>query len=74
MKLIDKYKAIQEIGAKVEMPYEVYCVFPREHGMNIEVWGNQICFGEDYVDFDAARKATEWLVDQLGGKVKWSKL
>jgi hypothetical protein len=68
--LIEKYNAIQDMGSEVTTPYEVFCLFKDLRTLNI--MGDQISFGEDYMHPDEARKAVAWLVTQLGGTVKWT--
>jgi hypothetical protein len=57
---------------KVDVPWEVRRIFGR-----LELYGNQVCFrsddDNDSVDIVELQTATQWLVEQLGGKVKWSK-
>lgn len=39
----------------------------------LDVLGDQISFGEDYLSLQEARQVVEYLVNELGGgKVKWS--
>ncbi len=68
--LIERYRAIQEIGTDVEIPYEVTCVFGGE-GRELSVVGSHVCLGEDYVDITKARQAISWMATQLGGKIIW---
>ena len=70
MRLINAYNKIQ----KIEVDKPPFCttrLFPT--GFRAEVFGDQICFGEDYVDIEEARVGIEWIVNQLGGKVKWER-
>lgn len=67
--LIEKYNAIQAIGSSIETPYEVFCLF--KDFKTMDVIGDQISFGEDYVSLESARSAISFLVEQLGGEVKW---
>jgi len=57
---------------KVDVPWVVKRTFGK-----LELHGNQVCFrskdDNDYVDMVELQTATQWLVEQLGGKVKWSK-
>lgn len=46
----------------IEVPYHVWTCF-----------GDQASLGEDAKSLDELRKAIEWYVEQLDGKVKWSK-
>jgi hypothetical protein len=69
MRLIDKLKA-QEKLVLDSVPYKVARAFTQPR---LEVVGDQVCIGEDYLTLDEAREAIAWYVDQLGGKVVWSK-
>jgi hypothetical protein len=57
---------------KVDIPWQVMRTFGK-----LELLGNQVCFrsndDNDYVTMHELQFATEWLIEQLGGKVKWSK-
>ena len=55
-----------------EIPFHVRRLF-RDDSFEIEIFGDQLCFGEDYVSLKEAREGMEWIVNQLGGKVKWNK-
>jgi hypothetical protein len=68
-RIIDKYRVIQNMGSAVEVPWEVKRMFPGQ--VTLEVIGNQISFGEDYVYLLEARAGIQFLVEQLGGKVVW---
>jgi hypothetical protein len=70
--VIAKYKAIQDIGHSVSVPYEVWSLFGST-AKAVEVLGTQISLGEDYAPLENVRSALEWYVGQLGGKVKWDK-
>jgi len=83
MKAIDRFKEVQKINKNAEkVPFHVWTVFPGQdsgggksslavHG--IEIMGDQINLGGDYVSLKQVREALEYLTDQFGGKVKWSK-
>lgn len=71
-KLIEKYNAIQKIGTKVNTPYEVYCLF--KDLRTLEIFGDQISFGEDYMSLQETRNAVQWIAEQLGGSVEWEKV
>lgn len=71
MNLFEKYKAIQEIG-EIEVPHHVWRLF-RERPYSLQIAGDQVCFGEDFVELREARAAVEWYVKQLGGSVKWAR-
>jgi hypothetical protein len=73
-KLIDRYIEIQKIGTEIEVPFEVKRVIG---GHRMSIMGEQVSIGSDDCDFvsvSEAREALEWYVNQLGGKVKWSKI
>lgn len=67
-----KIKDIVVMQPDVEVPFHVWTLFS-EQCKQVQFAGDQLSFGEDYMDLDSARSAIEWYVDQLGGKVKWSK-
>lgn len=71
MKLYDIYKKTQKLNEKKEeVPYDVWVVFG-DQTKNMEVFGDQLCFGCDYVHLGQARNAIKWYVNQLGGVVVW---
>ena len=73
MKLIEKYKKIQEVGSTIKVPFEVRRFIGSE---TMSVMGDQVCICEaldcDYGNIQEVRNAIAWYVEQLGGKVKWS--
>jgi hypothetical protein len=54
----------------IQIPWEVARFMDSK---TIRFFGDQICLSNegDYATLAEARKAIEWYVDQLGGKVKW---
>ena len=72
MRLIDKYNEVQKVGS-TEVPHAVWTKLGL--AKNIEIVGNQLSLANDsdFCDLDEARNAVTWLVEQLGGKVKWDK-
>ena len=56
----------------IKFPYKVSRLFA-EGSRQIDFAGDQLSLGEDYVTLNEARDGIEWLVDQLGGTVKWNK-
>lgn len=56
----------------IEFPYYVMRFFV-DGNRKITFAGDQLSIGEDYGTKDEIRDALGWLVDQLGGKVKWKK-
>jgi hypothetical protein len=71
--VIENYKKIQEIGTQIEIPFEVWRLFPGPL-RTIEIHGNEINLGEDLGSIDDVRIAIDWFATQFGGKVKWEKL
>lgn len=71
--LHEKFKAVQEINAKVSIPWHVMCILSAGEIKEIEVVGNQISLGSDFASLEEVRVAVAWYVEQLGGTVKWSK-
>jgi hypothetical protein len=66
MKLVEQLKLQED----VKVPYNVWRFF----GINsqvILVRGNEASFGEDFGTKEELRKAIEFYVEQLGGKVTW---
>ena len=67
-KLIEQIKMQND----VEVPHNVWRFFGSNSKI-ITLAGNQASFGEDFGTVDELRKAVEFYVDQLGGKVNWEK-
>lgn len=70
MTINERIKEIEKLQ-KLEVPWQVSRL-----GLHVSLFGDQIAFtneGGDYVDVMEARQALDWLIEQLGGKVKWSK-
>lgn len=65
-------KAYQVITMQpsIKMPYHASRFFT-EGSRQIDFAGDQLSLGEDFGSLQEVRSAVEWLVDQLGGKVKW---
>lgn len=72
MKIIEKYNKIQEIDTTVTLPWKVWTTF-YETIPYVDILGDQISFGGDYKSLQEIRESLEYLVDQFGGKVEWSK-
>lgn len=73
MKFIEAFKKSQEINSQVEeYPWHVWTVF-FDKKCKPEIMGEQISMGynTDYKTLDEVRTALEYMVDQMGGKVKW---
>jgi hypothetical protein len=70
LKIHERLGKIEELQT-IELTYVVKCVF----GEEIRLFGNNIVFTEssDFARLEDSRIALEWLVDQLGGSVKWGK-
>ena len=62
------YKNILAVGHSAPVPYDVYKIIG---GKTLELAGDQVSLGEDFVSMEEARAAVKWYVEQLGGKVKW---
>jgi hypothetical protein len=71
MKLIEKHEYINRLKLD-EIPHIVIQAFGHI-AKQVSVTDNEICLGEDFLSVDEAREAIAWYVDQLGGKVTWSK-
>lgn len=73
MKLINAYKEVQKINEQLpEYPWHVWTkLFGRK--CKPEILGNQMSLSpdSDYCYIDEARSAVAYLVEQLGGTVKW---
>lgn len=75
MKLIDVIKLNKEAEAQIrqDMPYNAWTFF---NSKQLSLAGDQVSLTDDgdYKSLDDARQACEWLVSQLGGKIKWEKV
>jgi hypothetical protein len=69
--VIECHKIAAEIS-EVEVPWRVWTKFG-ENSKKVFIHGDQLCLGEDYGNLEEVRSAIAWYVEQLGGKVKWSK-
>lgn len=59
--------------SEVEIPYKVWTAL-HENQLSVFIHGTDVCLGSgDYKSITEAREAIAWYVEQLGGKVKWSK-
>lgn len=69
MTLKEKLEKIEELQ-EVTTPWEVMRLVGK-----IELSGTQISFRADghgdFVSLEEAREAIDWIVEQLGGQVKW---
>jgi hypothetical protein len=70
MTLKEKLEKIEELQ-KLTTPWKVMRLMGK-----VELFGNHISFnadghGGDFVSLEEAREAIDWLVEQLGGQVKW---
>lgn len=72
MTILERYNAIQKIGAEVTVPHEVWTCFG-EKQKTISIAGTDISLGEDFTSLERVRTAIEFYVKQFGGSVKWSK-
>ena len=71
MNLKERLQQIKQLEA-VNTPWEVRRIFGKIEllGSQVSVAGNDM---NDYVELQDFRTALEWLVEQSGGTVKWSK-
>lgn len=73
MKIIEVMLFNQDAEEKIkrDMPYKAWCFF---NSKQMSLSGDQISLtpGGDYSSLEDAREATNWLVSQLGGSVKWA--
>ena len=71
MKLSERIEQVKELQ-KVDIPWEFRRIFGR-----LEMFGNQLCVmgsdQQDYVEIEEMQGAVTWLVNELGGQVKWKK-
>jgi hypothetical protein len=77
MKLIDRYKAIQQISPKVKVPFwDVSRIVQGDGHKELEIVGDMIGLGgeSDLASPEEVRHALTWYVEQLGGTVKWKKV
>lgn len=65
-KLVEQLKLQKD----VEVPWHVWRFFSDDCKV-IFIGGDQASFGGDFGDINDLRKAIEFYVDQLGGKVNW---
>ena len=56
----------------IKIPWTVARFFKGGH-TEITFSGKDVSIGEDYGSVQELRKVIDWLADQFGGKVKWSK-
>lgn len=74
MKAYEAQKKIADIQDELEwLPYDVWTVF-FEDEVQIQIYGDQVCFGSDFKSIKEVREALAYLVDQFGGTTKWKKL
>lgn len=71
MILAQRVKEIEALETTV-VPWEV-----SRSGVKPTLFGSQICLtnddSADWLSLDEAKQVAVWLVEQLGGKVKWPK-
>lgn len=70
-RIFDILKTYEEMSQKLSYPPHE---FNRFFGDGLCCSGDEVCLKGDYMNIDEARTATEWLVEQLGGKVEWEKI
>ena len=73
MKIIKALLKMQELNNKVDEPAWDYWRIYQGRRFKVEVsnLGLKFCEDGDYASLLEARSGAEWLVDQLGGEVKW---
>lgn len=67
-------KAIDLIGSQpsIKFPWHVGRFFV-DGSRQIDFSNDQASLGEDFGTLDELREVLNWLVDQFGGKITWSK-
>jgi hypothetical protein len=65
-----KLKEQLKLQKDIEVPYHVWR-FLGANSKFILVRGDEASLGEDFGKIEELRKAVEFYVDQLGGKIKW---
>jgi hypothetical protein len=65
-----KLKEQLKLQKDIEVPFNVWR-FLGSDSKHILIRGDQASLGEDFGNIEELRKAVEFYVDQLGGKVKW---
>lgn len=72
--IVEKLKAIKAVGLETELPWNVWTALQEKPG-SITIFGDQVIMTEDgdYKSVAEVREALDWLANQFGGKVKWSK-
>lgn len=67
-KLVEQLKLQKDI----EVPWNAWRFFD-DNCKIIHIAGDQASFGGDYGNVEELRKAVEFYVEQLGGRVNWEK-
>lgn len=67
-----KLKEQLKLQSDIEVPFEVWR-FLGGQSKKILVRGDEASLGEDFGNREQLRKALEFYIDQLGGKVEWEK-
>lgn len=65
-----KLKEQLKLQKDIEVPFNVWRFLGSDSKL-ILIRGDQASLGEDFGNIEELRKAVEFYVDQLGGKVKW---
>lgn len=72
MILSERIKAIEQLQKDFEVPWQI-----KRFGIEPTLAGDQIFFvteaSSDCATLEEAKAVAEWLVEQLGGKIKWQK-
>lgn len=71
-RLIDRFKAVQEMGKEQPLPFDFWR-FVGNKQRTIGIFGDQLSMGEDYMDLQEVRQAFSKVVAELGGTIKWEK-
>lgn len=71
MRAIDVLNSMSENEAKQnKIPWNVKRCFK---DLEVTIYPGQVSFGEDFVSLEEARDTLKFLVEELGGTVKWKK-
>lgn len=76
MRAIDEFNIVQESRQnRPKVPFNVWRLFECEHkylaNQGIDITGNQVSLGGDWMDISEAKESFNWLVEQFGGVVLW---
>lgn len=71
-RVIDSFKQIQAVQHRFKLPFDFWRL-ACESAKEIEIMGNQITMGQDYLTLEEARGAFDEVVAELGGTITWEK-